>query len=352
MLQNRPVRLDDPRLGEVAHLQRRNAELRILYDTISDLTSTLSVREVLDRLLSRALAHLDAEIGSILQIQSDERLQIVMSKGLPPGVVEGTSLQIGEGISGYVVQTGRPLLVDDVEKDDRFRRRNHERYYTASFISAPLVYMREACGVVHINNKRSREQFCASDLSLLEALAGTASIALMNAQRYESVVERAQRDALTGLANHGHMWSTLESEFARAKRHGRPLGLVMLDVDRFKQFNDQFGHLAGDEALATVARLLEANSRSHDIVARYGGEEFVVILPETDADGARLYAEKMRMEVENACFERRASHQLTISAGVANIAADLDSAHDLLALADARLYHAKQTGRNNVCAEI
>ena len=349
MLEDGPARLDDPRLNELARLERRHAELRLLYETIRDLSSTLSVREVLDRLMGRALDHLDAEIGSILLLRPDGRLRIVTACGLPADVLKETAIGVGDGISGYVARTGRSLLVSDVEKDQRFQRRNHERYYTASFISAPLVHMGAVRGVVNVNNKRSRDEFYAADLSLLEALAGHASAALSNAHRYEAVLERAQRDSLTGLANHGHMWSTLNVEVERADRHGRELSLVMIDIDHFKSFNDRLGHPAGDEALCVVARVLEANSRSHDVVARYGGEEFVVILPETDIEGSLRYADKMRRAVEATRFEPDACQQLTISAGVATTGGNARTPQELVERADARLYRAKRAGRNCVC---
>jgi diguanylate cyclase (GGDEF)-like protein len=349
MIEGGPARLDDPRLDELARLRRRHAELRLLYDTIRDVSSTLSVREVLDRLISRALDHLEAEIGSILLLGPDGRLRVVTARGLPAEVLRDTALGMGHGISGYVAETGRSLLVRDVENDRRFRRRNHERYYTSSFISAPLVHMGVVRGVINVNNKRSRDEFYAADLNLLEALAGHASAALSNADRYEAVLERAQRDSLTGLANHGHMWSTLEIEVERAERHGRALGLVMIDIDHFKAFNDRFGHPAGDEALCRVARVLEANSRSHDMVARYGGEEFVVILPETDVEGSLRYADKMRRAVEATRFEPDAGQRVSISVGVATTGSNTRTAQELIERADAHLYRAKRAGRNCVC---
>jgi diguanylate cyclase (GGDEF)-like protein len=335
--------------ARLAELEQRNAELRVLYETIRDLTTTLSVREVLDRLLRRVLAHLDAEIGSILLIGPDERLRIMVARGLPTAVVEDASIAVGEGISGWVAATGESLLVQDVESDPRFHRHNNERYYTASFISAPLVHVGAVRGVINVNNKRDRAIFREGDLQLLEALAGHASAALANAHRYEAVLERAQRDSLTGLANHGHMWATLEVEFERADRHARPLSFAMIDIDHFKDFNDRFGHLVGDEALCAVARVLESNSRCHDVVARYGGEEFAVILPETDLDGAREYAEKMRRAVEREGVGPASSGALTVSVGVASAGAGASSCQQLAALADARLYRAKQAGRNQIC---
>jgi diguanylate cyclase (GGDEF)-like protein len=337
-----------PSLEELKRLQRRNAELTLLYDTIRDLNSTLSVREVLDRLMARALDHLESEIGSILLLDKEGLLRIIAARGLPPDVVDQTSLGVGDGISGYVASTGEAVLVTDIENDSRFQRRNHERYYTASFISAPLVHMGSVRGVVNVNNKRTRDIFQPGDLHLLEALAGHAAVALANAHRYEAMLDRAQRDSLTGLANHGHMWSALEVEFARADRHARPLSVVMIDIDHFKAFNDRFGHPAGDEALCSVAHQLEANSRSHDVVARYGGEEFAVILPETSSDGAKLYAEKIRLSIEASGFGPKREARLTISAGVAESADGMKTPQELMTLADSRLYAAKSGGRNCV----
>jgi len=349
MLEEDSRSADESSLEELKRLQRRNAELTLLYDTIRDLNSTLSVREVLDRLMARALGHLESEIGSILLLDKESRLRIIAARGLPHDVVYETSVGVGDGISGYVASTGEAVLVTDIETDPRFQRRNHERYYTASFISAPLVHMGSVRGVVNVNNKRTRDIFQPTDLRLLEALAGHAAVALANAHRYEAMLERAQRDSLTGLANHGHMWSALEVEFARADRHGRPLSVVMIDIDHFKGFNDRFGHPAGDEALCSVARELEANSRSHDVVARYGGEEFAVILPETASDGAERYAEKIRRSIEAAAFGPERQARLSISGGVAESSERVKTPQELIALADSRLYAAKASGRNCVC---
>jgi diguanylate cyclase (GGDEF)-like protein len=327
------------------------AELRVLYETIRDLTSTLSVHEVIERLLERILLHLDSEIGSVLLLDdADGVLRILLARGLPDAVVRDTRIRPGEGISGFVLATGKPLLVADVERDRRFRRRNHERYYTRSCISAPLVIGGVPRGVINVNNKASRVAFDREDLRLLEAIAGHAAAALGNAQRFEEMLGRAQRDALTGLANQGYFWEFLESEVRRAQRYGRSLALVLIDVDRFKGYNDRHGHLAGDKALVALARALVGGSRSHDLVARYGGEEFAVLLPETALEGGIAFAEKMRERIEAAGIGAALGSPLTVSLGVASYPADGARARDLVAAADRELYRAKAAGRNRVSA--
>lgn len=335
---------------ETQELRRRNAELEVLYETIRDFTSTLAVHEVIERLLDRILLHLDSEIGSVLLRDPSDQLRIVQSRGLPEEVVAETRIGPGEGISGWVVDNGRPLLIADVEQDARFQRRNHERYYTRSCISTPLLIEGTARGVLNVNNKSSREAFRPEDLRLLEAIAAHAAAALSNAQRFEDLLDRSQRDPLTRLANRGHFWSTLETEINRASRHLRPLALVMIDIDHFKAYNDRHGHLDGDRALVAVGSVIESGSRQHDLAARYGGEEFTVVLPETDLEGAATFAEKTRAAIEASDLGLAGGSGLTISLGVAAYPTDGEDAADLMEAADRQLYRAKESGRNRVCA--
>ena len=152
-------------------------------------------------------------------------------------------------------------------------------------------------------------------------------------------------DGLTGLTNHRSMMQRLKEESLRAERNKRAFTVIMADVDNFKAFNDTFGHPAGDEVLKRVAEILRDSTRTIDCVARYGGEEFSVILPETEGAGALEVAERMRTRVEAEPFERRA---ITLSIGIAEFPHDADKAEAVIAVADAALYAAKRSGRNQV----
>jgi len=332
----------------IEELRRRNADLEVLYESVKDLSSTLSVERVLQRLLDRTLEHLTAEIGSILLLGDDDQLRVMIAKGLPADVVERTEMRIGEGISGYVALHGQSLIVEDVEAHPTFRRRNRERYYTSTLISAPLMRNGVLLGVININNKADHSPFEPHDLRLLEAIAAHASVALGNARKYEDTLRLSQIDGLTGLANHGHFYKTLEREIERARRYERGLSLAMIDIDHFKQYNDRNGHRAGDQALVAVARIIGDRSRAHDIVARYGGEEFAIILPETTLDGAHAFGDKLRTAIEGVSLD--GAEPLTISVGVASFGMNITATTQLVEAADAELYRAKSLGRNRTCS--
>jgi diguanylate cyclase (GGDEF)-like protein len=158
----------------------------------------------------------------------------------------------------------------------------------------------------------------------------------------EEQASEARIDALTGLANRRALEEILAAEVSRAQRFAHPLAVVLLDLDRFKEINDSFGHAAGDTMLREVSRLLNSLARQGDTVARWGGEEFVVVLPETDLAGARRFAERLRRTIEaHSVGEMKTS----ASCGVATMLPE-DTAEQLLAAADRALYQAKSNGRN------
>jgi diguanylate cyclase (GGDEF)-like protein len=170
------------------------------------------------------------------------------------------------------------------------------------------------------------------------------------------LAQGALHDPLTGLYNRRHLDERFAAELGSAQRHGRPVSLLMIDVDRFKEVNDAHGHLAGDEALKGVASVLRAEVRKEDVLARYGGEEFVVIARETALDGAHALAERIRRAVERSrCAWRGLELTVTVSIGVA-VSAGIDAyvagrtERELVEAADRALLRAKQGGRNRVVA--
>lgn len=157
-------------------------------------------------------------------------------------------------------------------------------------------------------------------------------------------------DGLTGLFNARHFFSLLESEIRRAERYGRPLSLLLMDVDNFKKYNDSFGHLEGDKVLARLADVIRRNLRSSDAACRYGGEEFVVILPETTGEQGAQFADRIREDFAGEAFRPEAGGEIrvTVSIGVSRFSSGMDTSA-FVNEADANMYRAKNHGKNRVC---
>jgi two-component system, cell cycle response regulator len=166
---------------------------------------------------------------------------------------------------------------------------------------------------------------------------------------HEEIYRLKTTDGLTGAVNKRSFDEEMQREFHRFLRYGRPLVLVMLDIDLFKKVNDTYGHLAGDRVLSELGRLICGAVRSEDTFSRYGGEEFALLLPETElADGIR-FTERLRSDIAAARFEFDGmTIPVTISGGVADATADMAGPERFVALADERLYAAKRNGRNRI----
>lgn len=185
-------------------------------------------------------------------------------------------------------------------------------------------------------------------------LASEASLALEVVSLYDSMKIMAVTDGLTGLYNHKEFYNAMRRELERARRYQHTLSLLMIDVDDFKQFNDRFGHPAGDVALRSVANLLKICARTTDIIARYGGEEFAVILPESTPAGALMVAERIKSEVASHNFIHNASIpvHLTVSIGIYSTSGGKVSEDQMVSLADEAAYAAKKSGKNMVVVKV
>ena len=196
---------------------------------------------------------------------------------------------------------------------------------------------------------KSRNEAMANLNKAFKALTVTLknkNLALENLN--EAFKAMAIRDDLTGLFNRRYFDEAIASEVVRATRYNRDLSLIFMDVDHFKNFNDELGHQLGDAALRKISAILKELVRETDIATRYGGEEFVVILPETSKQDARAVAEKIRETITSAAIEG-AQKKVTISAGVATLGQDGNNSAELIGKADQAVYQAKRDGRNRVC---
>ena len=221
-----------------------------------------------------------------------------------------------------------------------------QRMYDSDGVSVGLVGV-----IVDVTKAKVAQQALEERSRELEAI--NAELAASNAQLAEArqtMEQLAMHDQLTGLANRHKFLQVFAVEAERRNRNGRPLSLLVIDIDHFKSVNDRFGHLAGDACLRAVAAVLERSVRAADVVGRFGGEEFLVLLPDTDSDGAKAAAENLGREMRNSEFTLGdARLSLTISIGVATLAPDQPGDFDsLMHRADAAVYRAKDQGRDAV----
>jgi diguanylate cyclase (GGDEF)-like protein len=228
-----------------------------------------------------------------------------------------------------------------------------EEPVAAGLLCVPLAAQTETLGLLHVQLRRQAAESPGAVL-LVEGLARTlgerVALALANIRLRATLREQSLRDPLTGLFNRRYMEESFEREIRRATREGYGLGVLMADLDHFKQLNDAFGHAAGDEMLRRIGRFLSAGVRGEDIACRFGGDEFVVILPKALLDDTRRRAEALRegINVPPADESRHLYSTLTMSVGVAEFPEHGTSVQQLLLAADSAMYRAKTLGRDQV----
>lgn len=338
-----------------AERQLLNKEVSHLIEIAKSVSATTDPEELFAMILGQSTDFVQAEQGSLMLLNEQKReLSVKATKGLNKQVAELVRIRSGEGIAGKVLATGLPLLVSDIEMDDRVTQERRPRYRTKSFISVPLKLQGRTIGVLNVTDKVTGEVFSEQDLQLLTSIGTYASVAIERS-RYHLKTEELKKisitDPLTGLLNRRYFQERISEEIERSRRHGLPLSLILLDLDDFKAINDSYGHMAGDEVLQTVARSIRNSVRTIDVAARYGGEEFTVILPQTAKSDATSLAERICVEAGQLEFPYMIQGRpisLTVSLGVATYPEDAENLEDLIRNADAALYEAKAQGKNRV----
>ncbi len=256
--------------------------------------------------------------------------------------------EIGGRVARLVFDKNKAVAVADVAKTGLPPAAPERQYKSGSFMSCPISIGDRAIGVMNFTDKPGGETFNRSSIDLFQAIAPQMAIAIDRASIKHKAGELAQisvTDSLTGLLNRRYIEARLAEEIKRSNRHGFPMSFMMLDVDHFKTYNDEFGHPAGDEALKLVGAIIRDTLRGADVAARFGGEEFSILLPQTKIEEALAIAERIRQNIEHANFQHRL---VTVSIGVASCSAELCISADLVSAADQALYESKRRGRNRV----
>lgn len=258
----------------------------------------------------------------------------------------------GDLFDQWVVRTMQPLLVEDIKSDYRFdveKIGTEENRRVRSLISIPMAVGHKALGILRIDSPRE-EDFNTEDLRFLSAIGDLGAVAVENGQLYERVEQLAVKDGLTGLYLRRYLLERIPEEISRQLRRKGQLSFLMFDLDKFKQYNDRFGHTAGDIVLRTIGMILsDFFQEPGNLVCRYGGEEFCVLLPDCAKQRAVELAEEIREKIaDQTIILRREKTNITVSIGAAAFPKDASNVKELIHKADLALYTAKEKGRNRV----
>lgn len=319
-----------------------------LKETVEALSASLSLDEV-SRLITEKVRTTVNKPGRVLLFIVDtekQELMLFASHGS-----SRVKAKRGDMFDHWVLRHRKSLIIEDVCKDFRFPPHEEEPSGEVfrSVISAPLVSENKVIGVLRMDSPEGFA-YTQDDLRILDILSDLGALALQNAHLYSKTQELAIKDSLTGLAVRRYFTDRLKEEVKRSARKGTKLSVLMIDIDRFKDYNDLYGHLSGDLVLKHLSGILSSSMKEGDVVARYGGEEFVFLMCGRGKAQALAEAEKIRAAVKNAPLKlRRQDANITVSIGVSYYPEDTLLEEELIRMADDRLYKAKADGRDKVC---
>ena len=329
-------------------LESRLAEIFFTHEFFKALTSYTSVEDVCSLIVDGCNGILGAEISCVYLFNREDWTLILRAcQGRPEQSFQQV-VPVSETLLGYAFREGSTQETEAVS-GSRTTAWMANPDDVVSQAAIPLRAGENVFGVMVVASGTRRE-LSTAEMERLQVLGNQSSLSLQNALLHGELERLSVTDRLTEMYNHGYFQQRLDEEFKRSARFAHPMSLIMLDIDDFKAFNDSYGHIQGDEVLKGVSAVIRKNLREMDIAARYGGEEFVVVLPETECDGAMAVAERIREGVEDLKWYPDGEKPVvrTVSIGVATYPRAAHTALRLLEAANAAMYRAKRAGKNRV----
>lgn len=331
-----------------AILQQEIKEQQELLKVISDLTNIILSDVSLDKVyqvFSEELRRLvDFDRVSIALIEGDNIRYFAVSEEIKTERTPGTTYPLKDSHTGWVAKHQKPLIIKELTKEQisPIGELKLEEGIRSS-IHVPLFYRGKVFGTLNLSSVRPRA-YGEREKEILEHLAGQIAGAIMNAYFYKQLQEESRLDALTELFNRRYFNERLDEEVNRCLRHSGMFSLAICDLDFFKHYNNRYGHIAGDELLREIGRLIKDSVRTVDLVFRYGGDEFVILFPDTELDDAFSVAERVRRNIEDEMKKRGLS--LTVSIGLASWPMDGTRGAEIVDAADVAASKGKLRGGN------
>lgn len=334
-------------------LQDRIIRYNSLKDIIEELNQSLDLDSVADSLASVAFSSVSHNKGVCILYLIDKQLNLQIFKTKKEDKELIIRAKEGDIFDLWVLRHSSPLLVEDTRKDFRFdleKLKTQDERAILSLMSSPLVSEHRFLGTLRLDNPQPNF-FSQDDLRFLVTICDLGAAALENSELFQRRQSLAIQDSLTALYTKGYFLEFLKEECKRGLREKLVFSLLMLDIDLFKNYNDRFGHIAGDIVLKNLSRnIIESLKDLNPMVSRFGGEEFCIVLEGLDRKNAYNVAEELRKRIEREkIILRRQETHITVSIGIATFPFDTEDEDELIQKADRAMYEAKQKGRNRVC---
>ncbi len=317
-----------------------------------ELKDGADLQDVAKKIVREAYSVLGKADECVLYLVNESKQELSLVGSMS---ASGESVKEKEGTSyeRWVMKKSQAVLIEDTRNDFRFPKELAVEFKRLrSLCVSPLVTENKVLGVVRVSSEKPLV-FTSDDLRLLDIFSALGAVTLKNILLYEKMEELAARDSLTNLYLYRYFQERLLEEISRANFNKLTFSIILLDIDHFKHYNDDYGHAAGDIVLKNIAAIILKCTEPVDLVARYGGEEFAILLPNKGRKEALQLAEKIRTEIERSKFRvRRIEGRVTASLGVAVFPEGGRTREELIWTADRYLYQAKESGRNRVCGNI
>lgn len=335
-------------LAQSTELERRADSQRRLLETNERLLSTLDQADVLETIADGLRDVVAYDNLSIYRADHTARMMHpVLARERHADEVSRYVIPFGRGLMGWAIEHMQPILANDALSDPRALQIPGTPADPEAVVVVPLMADGHVLGALNVSRVGGPEvYFSDSDFELVQLFAAQASIALRNADEHHAISKLVDTDALTGLANHGAFQRDLAARVEQAQADGSRFSVLMMDLDRFKAYNDRHGHPAGDDLLHRVAMAIHGAARSDDRVYRYGGDEFALLLPDATSEQAARAGNRICRAVADLMPDDPS--QVTITIGVAAYPEDATDRAGLIAAADGALYYGKRAGRNRV----
>jgi len=338
----------------MVNVRRNEAERDRFFRVVNELNRSSSLEQVFSVMIesARHIAPLDFCAVTLVDDSEGKRFHKIAQISGAEVLAAHRTFEDNVGLVASVVRYGVALPSKDTLPSER-----HVIFCDNILVGGmgsikvfPLMAGERTLGTLVVGS-RKKLAIEADELRMLEVVAISAAQAVLRAQLFEQMEKMATMDGLTGLYNHRTFQVRLDELLSTSKRYGRQCSLILFDVDHFKSVNDKYGHPVGDYVLKRIGKLLRKLARDSDIPTRYGGEEFALIMPETDLQGAKVIAERIREAVEAEIFQtEQGVLRVTVSLGIATFPACAKEKAALIEMADQRLYMAKRRGRNCMVA--